>query len=233
MSWSATTEYEAMLAELRERGMGAEMGFGRRPAIIVVDMQRGFVDPRFPLGADAEPQIAAVRELLAVARRRALPVIFATVRYDAGLADTGVWRHKIPANLQLVEGSEQVELDPRLERRPDELLIIKKHASPFFGTTLAAELTGRGVDTLLIAGFTTSGCVRACAVDASAHGFRPIVVREAVGDRRELPHLASLYDIQVKYGDVVSLERALAYLEAVEAPGAPATIAPLRSQGES
>lgn len=210
-----TEEYDSMLAELRGRGLGADMGFGLRPALILVDMQRGFVDPSFPLGSDAEPQIAAALELLATARRRQLPVVFAAVRYDAGLADTGVWRHKIPGNLQLVDGTEQVELEPRLARRPDELLVVKKHASPFFGTTLAAELTGRGVDTLLIAGLTTSGCVRACAVDASAHGFRPIVVREAVGDRRELPHIASLYDIQAKYGDVVSLEATLEYLERV------------------
>lgn len=210
---SAVQEYEAMLAELRERGLGADMGFGARPALILVDLQRAFVDPSLPLGSDLERQIAASRRLLDVARRREVPVVFAAVRYDAGLADAGVWRHKIPANLELIEGTEQVELDPRLGRRPDELLVVKKHASPFFGTTLAAELTARGADTLLIAGVSTSGCVRACAVDASAHGFRPIVVREAVGDRRELPHLAGLFDIQAKYGDVVSLDDALAYLD--------------------
>jgi len=222
MTTDAIHEFEAMLTELRERGLGADMGFGRRPAVIVVDLQRGFVDPSLPLGADLEPQIAATRQLLARARERAVPVAFAAVRYDPGLADAGVWRHKIPANLGLVEGTEAAELDPRLDRRPGELLVVKKHASPFFGTTLAAELTARGVDTVVIAGVSTSGCVRACAVDASAHGFRPIVVREAVGDRRELPHLAALYDIQTKYGDVVSLQTALAHLDDQAPAGAPA-----------
>jgi nicotinamidase-related amidase len=205
-------EYDAMLAVLRDRGLGGTMGFGERPALMIVDMQKGFTDPDSPLGATADREMEAVRRLLESARSTGVPVVFTAVRYAAGAVDAGVWARKIPGNLLLVEGSELVELDPRLERRPDELVLYKKLPSAFFGTGLDGHLAALGVDSVVIGGLTTSGCVRATAMDACGHGLRPSVVREAVGDRRELPHLASLFDIELKYADVVSVEDAVVHL---------------------
>jgi maleamate amidohydrolase len=140
-------------------------------------------------------------------------VLFSTVAYDAGLQDAGVWIRKIPSNHLLVEGSEWVEVDERLGRRDSEGVLVKKYASCFFGTDLASRLMSRRIDTLLVTGCTTSGCVRATVVDACSYGFHTIVVEEAVGDRAELPHHASLFDMDAKYGDVVTLDDATAYLE--------------------
>jgi maleamate amidohydrolase len=195
------------------KGFAARVGFGARPALLVIDIIRAFTDLRSPLASNLDDQIAAIRSMLAAARERDIPVIFSTVAYDADLQEAGIWIRKIPSNSWLVEGSEWVELDARLDRRPREMLLVKKYASCFFGTDLAARLVSRQVDTLLITGCTTSGCVRATAVDACSLGLHTIVVQEAVGDRAELPHIANLFDIDAKYGDVVDLQDALGYLE--------------------
>jgi maleamate amidohydrolase len=205
--------YAALREEFRSRGLGGRVGFGARPAVLVVDLVRGFTDPRSPLAGDLEPQIEATNTLLGVARRGDVPVLFSTVAYDAGLQDAGVWIRKIPSNHLLVEGSEWVEVDERLGRRDSEGVLVKKYASCFFGTDLASRLMSRRIDTLLVTGCTTSGCVRATVVDACSYGFHTIVVEEAVGDRAELPHQASLFDMDAKYGDVVRLDDATAYLE--------------------
>jgi maleamate amidohydrolase len=205
--------YAALREEFRSRGLGGRVGFGARPAVLVVDLVRGFTDPRSPLAGDLEPQIEATNTLLGVARRGDVPVLFSTVAYDAGLQDAGVWIRKIPSNHLLVEGSEWVEVDERLGRRDSEGVLVKKYASCFFGTDLASRLMSRRIDTLLVTGCTTSGCVRATVVDACSYGFHTIVVEEAVGDRAELPHQASLFDMDAKYGDVVTLDDATAYLE--------------------
>ena len=195
------------------KGFAARVGFGARPALLVIDMIRAFTDLRSPLASTLDAQVTAIRTLLAAARQQEIPVIFSTVAYDADLQEAGIWIRKIPSNSWLVEGSEWVELDERLGRRPREMLLVKKYASCFFGTDLAARLVTRQVDTLLITGCTTSGCVRATAVDACSLGLHTIVVQDAVGDRAELPHIANLFDIDAKYGDVVDLEDALGYLE--------------------
>ena len=195
------------------KGFAARVGFGARPALLVIDIIRAFTDLRSPLASNLDDQVSAIRTVLAAARERDIPVIFSTVAYDAELQEAGIWIRKIPSNSWLVEGSEWVELDARLDRRPREMLLVKKYASCFFGTDLAARLVSRQVDTLLITGCTTSGCVRATAVDACSLGLHTIVVQEAVGDRAELPHIANLFDIDAKYGDVVDLQDALGYLE--------------------
>jgi maleamate amidohydrolase len=205
--------YAALREEFRSRGLGGRVGFGARPAVLVVDLVRGFTDPRSPLAGDLDRQIEATNTLLGVARRGDVPVLFSTVAYDAGLQDAGVWIRKIPSNHLLVEGSEWVEVDERLGRRDSEGVLVKKYASCFFGTDLASRLMSRRIDTLLVTGCTTSGCVRATVVDACSYGFHTIVVEEAVGDRAELPHQASLFDMDAKYGDVVALDDATAYLE--------------------
>jgi maleamate amidohydrolase len=210
---AATEEYNRLRAEFKEKGLGGRIGFGKRPALLVVDFIRGFTDTRSPLAGDLDEQLEATQELLKRARAAAVPVIFSTVAYDTDLQEAGKWIQKIPSNSWLVEGSEWVELDERLARRSNEMLLVKKYASCFFGTDLAARLVSKGIDTLIIVGCTTSGCIRATAVDACSYGFHTIVVEEGVGDRAELPHLASLFDIDNKYGDVVGLQEANTYLE--------------------
>lgn len=212
---AAVEEYERLRTEFRAKGLGGRIGFGKRPALLVIDLIRGFTDKRSPLAGDLHAQLQATQQLLTHAREADVPVIFSTVAYDADLQEAGKWIRKIPSNSWLVEGSEWVELDERLGRRDDEMLLVKKYASCFFGTDLAARLISRGVDTVVIVGCTTSGCVRATAVDACSYGFHTVVVEEGVGDRAELPHLASLFDIDNKYGDVVNLEDASSYLQHV------------------
>lgn len=201
-----------------KKGFASRVGFGRRPALLVIDFIRGFTDEQCPLASDLTSQLAATTELLAAARDKGVPVLFTTVSYDPELQEAGLWIRKIPSTSYLVEGSEWVELDERLARQPGESLVVKKYASAFFGTDLVARLVSRGIDTILLAGCTTSGCIRASAVDACSLGFHTIVVQEAVGDRAELPHLANLFDIDAKYGDVVQLADALDYLRRVERP---------------
>jgi nicotinamidase-related amidase len=194
------------------RGFMGRVGFGKQAAVVVVDFVIGFTDQASPLAGDFNAELAATAQLLAAARRAGVPVFFTTVAYDADCREAGVFIEKVPSLRYLVRGSRWVELDPRLDRQPAETLIEKQFASAFFGTPLASMLTTRGVDTVIVAGVTTSGCVRATAVDALQNGFRTIVPRECVGDRAPGPHEANLFDIDGKYGDVVSLADALAYL---------------------
>jgi maleamate amidohydrolase len=185
---------------------------GVRPAVLVVDFNLGFTDPASPLGADLTAEVAATRRLLEAARARRAPVFFTTVGFGPDARDGGIWPLKIPAARTLALGSRWVELDPRLERRPDEPLIVKKGPSAFFGTHLAALLVAARADTVVLCGATTSGCIRATAIDLIQHGFPALVPRECVGDRARAPHDANLRDIDAQYADVVAAEEALAYL---------------------
>jgi nicotinamidase-related amidase len=197
-----------------ERGFGLTIGFGHRPAVLVVDLIQAFTDPRMMLGADLDAQVAATQTLLAAARTSGLPIFFSTVSYDdADLKDAGIWALKQKGVMTLRAGTAAVELDPRLQRLSGEGLLVKKYASCFFGTDLTSRLLSRGVDTLLLAGCTTSGCVRASAVDALQTGLRPMVVRECVGDRSRSAHEQSLFDLQAKYADVVSIEETCRNIE--------------------
>ncbi|MBI2768024.1 MAG: isochorismatase family protein [Burkholderiales bacterium] len=203
-------------AFFEERGFGLRIGFGRSPAVLVVDMIVAFTDPKQMLGSELSPQIEATRRMIEGARRVSLPIIYSTVSYDdAGLADAGIWSLKQKGVTTLRAGTPAVELDPRLQRLPGEGWLTKKYASCFFGTDLASRLVSAGVDTLLLAGCTTSGCVRATAVDALQFGFRPMVVRECVGDRSQVAHDQSLFDLQAKYADVVSLDEVTHHLETI------------------
>ena len=204
---------------LRRSGFGHRIGFGTRPALLVVDMQVGFTDPeKSPLAGNLAPQISAIGKLLPVVRRGRWPVIFTTTGYEPhSQADAGLWACKAPSLRLLKRGSDLVDLDPRLCVEPGDLVITKQYASAFFATNLASTLTALAVDTVLVTGCTTSGCVRASVVDALSHGFRPIVVVEGVGDRAKEPHDASLFDIENKYGDVVGLEEVRKYLTSLSA----------------
>jgi nicotinamidase-related amidase len=208
-------EYARLRDEFRRKGFANSVGFGQRPALLAIDFITGFTDLRSPLAGDLDSQMEATNRLLEPARAAGVPVIFSTVAYDPDLQEAGIWIRKIPSNSWLVEGSEWVEVDKRLNQRPGEMTLVKKYASCFFGTDLAARLISRRVDTVILTGCTTSGCVRATAVDACSYGFHTIVVEDAVGDRAALPHAASLFDIDAKYGDVVGLGAAQSYLEAL------------------
>jgi len=200
----------------KARGFGIKIGFGERPALLVIDMLKGFTDPSMPLGANLDNQIAAQQPMLKVAHERGIPVIFSTVIYsDADLKDAGLWAIKMKGSLTLKAGTPAVEIDPRLDMAKTDSLLVKKYASCFFGTDLVSRLMNQHADTLIIVGCTTSGCVRATAVDAVQHGFRPMVVREAVGDRSQAAHDQSLFDLNAKYADVVGLDETLQYMRTV------------------
>lgn len=203
---------------MRFAGFHGRAGFGRRPALVVVDLNRGFTDPASPLRCDLEDVIAANARLLEAFREAELPVVFTTVAYDEqGKQAAKVFIEKIPALLSLQPGHEWVEIDPRIAPLAGEGVLTKHFASAFFGTTLASLLASAGADTVVVTGASTSGCVRATALDALQHGYRVVVPREAVGDRNPAAHEASLYDLDTKYADVVTLEETLAYLLQLDA----------------
>ena len=194
----------------------SNMGFGRAPALIVVDFIKAYTQPGSPLYAPGVVEaVKATVPLLQVAREKGVPVIYTRVVYHPSGADGGLFVRKVPALRRMVEGEPLADIVPELPPGPDDVILIKQYASSFFGTSLAAMLTARGIDTLIITGCSTSGCVRATAVDAMQHGFRPIVPRECVGDRHDGPHEANLFDINAKYGDVVSLKDVMTKLQAI------------------
>jgi nicotinamidase-related amidase len=186
-------------------GMTNELGFGDRPAVLVVDLQRGFTHPKSPLGSDQDAVVSATAELLTVAREGDVPIYFTRCVYREDLRDGAVFTEKVPTAEALTVGSEWVDIDSRLEVRPEDHVVDKQMPSAFFETELDTMLTYDGVDTVVVAGATTSGCIRATVVDACSHGYRPMVPRECVGDRAEEPHEANLFDMGSKYADVLSL----------------------------
>jgi maleamate amidohydrolase len=197
-------------------GFGAPVRRGERPAIVVVDLTNGFTDPDAPTGADLSAVVAATSELITAGRAAGVPVVFTTIAYTPAELDTVTWLRKAPGMRALREGTAAVALDARLPVEAGDHLITKKGASAFFGTGLAALLTGLRVDTVLVCGATTSGCVRASAVDAVQSGFSVLVPRQCVGDRAQGPHDANLFDIQAKYGDVIDVADAIGYLKGLE-----------------
>jgi maleamate amidohydrolase len=215
--------------EIYERvRFGQSVTLGVRPAVLVVDFSRGFTDPECTLGSDLTREVEATSRVLAVAREREMPIIFTVIGFEPNLKDGSLWLQKMPALAELEIGGKWAEIDPRLERREDETVILKKGASAFFGTNLTSILISQGVDTIVLCGATTSGCIRASAIDLLQYGYPTLVPRECVGDRAQEPHEANLVDIQAKYADVVSVEEAISYLEGVaqqvSAPAKPSRI---------
>jgi nicotinamidase-related amidase len=195
--------------------LGESVILGSRPAVLVVDFSCGFTDPACTLGSELTAEVEATKRLLDAARAKGLPVIFTTIGFEPSLKDGGLWLQKVPSLGDLQIGGRWVEIDARLEPREDETIVLKKGASAFFGTNLAAVLVTQRVDSVILCGATTSGCIRATAIDLLQYGWPTLVPRECVGDRAQAPHEANLFDIQAKYADVVPLEDALAYLETV------------------
>ncbi len=179
-------------------------------------MVLGFTDPESPLGSDLGGPVEAVQKLLGAARQAKLPVVFTTVSYrESDKLTAAAFIDKVPVLLTVESGSRWVEIDPRISPRNEEPVLNNLFASGLFGTGLSSLLTAAGVDALIVTGASTSGCVRATVVDALQYGFRPVVPREAVGDRTPDAHEANLYDVDAKYGDVVSVPETLEYLEEI------------------
>jgi nicotinamidase-related amidase len=191
-------------AEYVEHGFGAGLGFGAAPAVVAVDIALAYLEKDSPLYAGVEDAVASAARVIAAARAAGVPVVHTRVRYQPGGLDGGLFRRKVPSLWVFDEGCALGEPAPAVAPAPGEVVVLKQYASGFFGTSLASTLRALGVDTTVIVGLTTSGCVRATALDAMQHGFVPIVVRDAVGDRDERPHEANLLDLQAKYADVVS-----------------------------
>lgn len=198
-----------------EAGFGRTLAFGKRPALIIIDFVVAYLDKESPLYAGVEDALASTIRVLGAARAAGVPVVFTNVAFTPGGADGGVFFRKVGALKCFEQGSALGAFAEGLAPREGELVVTKQYASAFFGTTLAATLTALGVDTTILTGVSTSGCVRATGVDAIQHGFIPIVVRDAVGDRDPRPHEANLFDLQAKYAEVRSEAEVAAYLESI------------------
>ena len=193
-----------------ERGFGGRQGAGTKPAVVVVDFIEGFTNPESRLACDADAAVEATARLLDAARAASVPVLFTTVCYtDDDLQRAAMFVAKAPALATLRPSSPWVEVDARLQRRPHEPVLVKLFASAFFGTELDERLRAAGCDTVIVTGASTSGCVRATAVDALQYGYRVLVPRDGVADRAPDAHEGSLLDIDAKYGDVVSVDEAI------------------------
>jgi maleamate amidohydrolase len=196
-------------------GLAGRLDAGRRPAIIVVDLQLGFTDPASPCGTDLDAVVTATRRLLDDARELGLPVLFTVIAFTQQQRDELVWMRKMPAMSGLLHKERVTELDPRLGRREHEPVLVKQAPSAFSGTGIEAHLCDANVDSLIVCGATTSGCVRATTIDACTANWPTFVPRECVGDRERGPHDANLLDIDAKYADVIDLARARSMLAEV------------------
>ncbi|MCP3424384.1 isochorismatase family protein [Nocardioides pinisoli] len=197
---------------------GGSLRPGPSPAVLAVDMMRAYFDPASALCLPDDDCLQSAARVLATARQHGVPVVHTRVRYSADGADGGVFFRKVPALQALVGDGPMGELMAPVAPVDDELVVVKQYASAFFGTSLASTLHARGIDTVVVVGVSTSGCIRATAVDAIQHGFVPLVVADAVGDRAPGPHEANLSDLAAKYAEVVDEATALDYLGSV-APG--------------
>lgn len=203
------------------RGFQRRVGYGERPALIHIDLANAWTRPGHAFSCDNMDEIIpAVQRLNEAARPKRIPVIYTTTAYEVvegPNSDMGLWNRKIPLE-ELKVGTEVVQIDDRIAPEPGELVIVKKRASAFHGTNLASYLTAHRVDTVIVTGVTMAGCTRHTVEDAIAEGFRPIVVREAVGDR--VPGVVewNLFDIEAKFGDVEPLTSVLAYLDQLPVP---------------
>jgi len=201
-----------------KRAFGKRIGFGKRPALLMIDFVEAYFDESCALYAGVEGALASAIRIQAAARAHYVPVIYTNVVYNKRALNGGRFFQKSMTLHNFLEGSPMGAWPKGLEVRDDELVISKQYPSAFFGTSLASTLTTLGIDTLIHTGVSTSGCVRATCVDCCSYGFIPIIVRDAVGDRHPAPHEANLFDMDAKYGDVVSEAETLAYLNSIGTP---------------
>jgi maleamate amidohydrolase len=198
-------------ADFAAAGLDGRLPRGTSPALLLVDPARAYVDHASPLYAGVEHPVEIMRELLSVARTRGIPVYITRVLHEFH-GDGGLFAKKVPASSAFQLGNPMGDWIEGLEPIDGEVVVTKQYPSAFFGTSLAASLSARGIDTLVIAGLSTSGCIRATTLDALQHGFVPLVVREAVGDRNAEIHESNLRDIDAKAGDVIAFTDASRYL---------------------
>lgn len=200
----------------------AKFGFGKRPAIVNIDVQRAYTDlDAFKTAYETDPrQIEHINTLSALVRELGGPVVWTYVAYLESGIDAGTWgtRTNTPDSLQNIKhGSERAQFDPRAQIAPSDIVMHKRMASPFFETNLWSLLTFAQVDTVIVTGGSTSGCVRACVIDSLSRGYRTIVPEQCVADKHEIPHFANLADIMLKYGDVESVDYVAEQLKALRA----------------
>lgn len=203
----------ALGADYAAAGFGGRLAFGARPALLIVDLVMAYVDPAYPLYARAEGVVRSNERLVEAARAAGIRVIFTNIAYEPGGFDGGQFFRKVPGLAVFERGSPQGEFPPTLQPLPGDLVVTKHYPSAFFGTSLASTLHTAGIDTVLVTGFSTSGCVRATALDALCHGFAPFVVRDACGDRDPRPHEANLFDMAAKMAEVVGEDEAIRLMQ--------------------
>ncbi|MBU2937610.1 MULTISPECIES: isochorismatase family protein [Pacificibacter] len=196
-------------------GFGASVPRGTRPGIVVVDFSYGFTDLQYPTASDAAAQMEKTKRICDAARAKGYPVIFTTISYHLGELDKLPWLKKATGMRALVEGTRLVEIDAATGIQPEDAIVVKKGASSFFGSTLNALLTGAGVDTVVVTGATTSGCVRGTVVDAVQSGYNVLVPHDCCADRAKAPHDANLYDMDQKYADVTDSDDILNWLNSL------------------
>lgn len=205
---------EGLRASYANGAFGQPLGFGKRQALVMIDFAQAYFEPGSPLYANCPEVIASAQALLHWARQQGLFICHTRVEYRPDGLDGGVFFRKVPALRVFCSGNPLGDCVPALSPRDGELVVTKQYASAFFATSLGSTLRAQGVDCVLIAGMSTSGCVRASAVDAVQHGFIPVVIADACGDRHPQPHQASLFDLNAKYADVLSLDQVQAALAA-------------------
>lgn len=193
-------------------GFGKNLGFGQRPALILIDVAKAYIEPDSPLYVGSDQAFQSMILLTKLARKSNIPVVFTRVEYAPGGMDGGLFYQKIGALSVFQTGRPLGEFDDRLKPGPNDIVVTKQYPSAFFGTSLASTLIGLQIDTCLLAGFSTSGCVRASTLDALQHGFRPIVIPEACGDRDPAVQAANLFDLEQKYADLKNLPAVQGYL---------------------
>lgn len=198
-------------------GFSERTGFGKQPAILVIDMCRGITEPG-KMFIDMDEHIPCIASILDAARRIGAPVIFTTVAYHTDLADAGVFGKKVPLVQNFLYGSPLVDIDPRLPVLDTDHLLVKKFPSAFYGTNLQSMLGSLGIDTTIVVGNSTSGCVRATVCDSVSGGFQTIVPEDCVADRAQLSHQVNLFDMDAKYADVVSSKSVVSYLDDLAGP---------------
>lgn len=207
-----------LAADYATAGFDGHLQFGTRPALLMVDVCNAYLDPASPLYAGVEEALASNIRLLTAARRAGIPAVFSRVQYNADGTDGGLFYRKVPALSAYLPGNPLGEFPAGFGPLANDVVVTKQYASAFFGTSLGATLNALRIDCLLITGFSTSGCVRATALDALQHGFAPFVVRDACGDRAPAPHEANLFDLQAKYAEVIGEVHALELIAGTKKP---------------
>ena len=199
-------------ADYAKAGFGGHLSFGQKPALLVVDVVAAYLDPASPLYLGGVEAVACFARLIGACRAKSFPVVYTQVVYSADGRDGGLFYQKVPALKAFDAGSPLGVIPAEIAPQPGDVVVTKQYASAFFGTSLASTLAAMKVDTVLIGGFSTSGCVRATTLDALQHGFAPFVVRQACADRDPRPHESNLFDLQAKYAEVIDEAKALALI---------------------